>query len=147
MSSTSAQPRIWQSGMLFGVIAVAANLVVFGIARVSSGGDLVVPGWNGNPPQTVGPVPILFMTLVPAVLAVLFGLALKRFLRAPRTAFLAVVGGLTLLSCAGPLTSGAGGGTVAALTAMHLLTGGLIGYGVSRALPTADRRATQTTPA
>ncbi|MGP4003087.1 DUF6069 family protein [Streptomyces sp. 8N706] len=144
-NAPTALPRPWPSGLLFGVIATMANLIVFAIARAASGEALTVPGWNGNPPQTVGPVPIIIMTLVPAVLAILSGMLLARFTGAPRTIFIAVVGVLTLLSTGGPLSSGAESGTVVALVVMHLLTGAAIGFGVARALPARRAAAPATT--
>lgn len=140
-STPSALPRPWPTGLLFGALATVGNLIVFGIAYLASGESIVVPGWNGNPPQTVGPVPIVFATMFPAVLAIGFGLLLGRFTGKPKTVFLATVGAVTLLSTGGPISSGAPGGTVAALVAMHLLTGAVIGYGVARTLPATRVRA------
>lgn len=138
--NTPVLSRPWPAGLLYGLAAAVANLIVFGITRAATGDTLVVPGWNGGSEQTVGPVPIIVASLLPAVLAVVFGLVLQRFMSAPRTTFLAVVIILALLSAFGPLGSGAEGATIAALTLMHLITGGLIGYGVARTLPGAGQR-------
>lgn len=141
-TTNSDLPRPWPTGLLFGALATAANLIVFGIARLATGDDITVPGWNGNPPQTVGPVPIIFATMIPALLAIGFGQLLGRFLAKPKPVFVGLVGAVTLLSTSGPLSSGAPAGTVVALVAMHLLTGAVIGYGVARTLP-SRARATQ----
>ncbi|MCX5406550.1 DUF6069 family protein [Streptomyces sp. NBC_00335] len=100
--------------------AVVVNLIVLAVAKLA-GAPLVIVDGGTEHPITVGGV--MGASVVPLVVGtgVAFLLALWKpvFLRIAQY----VGGGLALLSVAGPLSSGADGGTVAALSLMHITLG------------------------
>ncbi|HWH00381.1 MAG TPA: DUF6069 family protein [Pilimelia sp.] len=111
----------WQAAAAGAAVAAAVNLLIFAGARLA-GADLVLDASRARPyPITAGGV--LFSSVVPMVagiaLAALLSLLWSGFLRVAQ-----VTGALlAVATLAGPLTSEADGGTVAALTAMHLVSG------------------------
>ncbi|MBB1255037.1 DUF6069 family protein [Streptomyces alkaliterrae] len=138
MASGTARPGIWQSGMRAGLLVVIANYVVLKVAEAVSGGELSVQVGGGDSSLRVGAFVVAVATLVSAVLLILLGLLLRRVMRAPRRLFVALVVLLTGLSVVVPLSSGAPGGTVAALAVMHLLTGVFVGSAVALTLTELD---------
>ncbi|MFZ3498300.1 DUF6069 family protein [Streptomyces sp. 5.8] len=100
--------------------AVVVNLIVLAVANLA-GASLIVVSDGAEHPITVGSV--IGASIVPlafgAGAAFLMALWKPVFLRIAQY----VGGGLALLSVAGPLSSGADGGTVAALSLMHLTLG------------------------
>ncbi|MEU8776854.1 DUF6069 family protein [Streptomyces sp. NPDC048606] len=111
----------WWKVLVGGAVGAAVvNLVVLAVAALS-GASLVIDDAGTEHPITVGGV--VGASVVPLVVglgaALLLALWKPVFLRIAQY----VGGGLALLSVAGPLSSGADGGTVAALTVMHLTLG------------------------
>ncbi|WP_051806707.1 DUF6069 family protein [Streptomyces sp. NRRL F-2664] len=111
----------WWKVLVIGAVGAAvANLVVFAVAKLA-GASLVVLDAGEEHAVTVGGV--VGASVVPLVAgtgaALLLGLWRPVFLRIAQYAG----SGLALLSVAGPLSSDADGGTVAALTLMHLTLG------------------------
>ncbi|MEV4947365.1 DUF6069 family protein [Streptomyces sp. NPDC053755] len=111
----------WWKLLVTGAAAAAlVNLVVLGVAKLA-GASLVVVDAGQEHPITIGGV--LGSSTVPLVVgtgaAMLLALWKPVFLRLAQY----VGGGLALLSVAGPLSSDADGGTVAALSLMHVTLG------------------------
>ncbi|NXY94748.1 hypothetical protein HYE82_10155 [Streptomyces sp. BR123] len=100
--------------------AAVVNLIVLVVAKLAGASLVVVDGGEGHP-ITVGGV--IGASVVPLVAgtgaALLMALWKPVFLRIAQY----VGGGLALLSVAGPLSSDADGGTVAALALMHITLG------------------------
>ncbi|MFD9082538.1 DUF6069 family protein [Streptomyces erythrochromogenes] len=129
MSSSAVQNSVRRSGSGFGwwkvlvagaIGAAVVNLIVLAVAELA-GASLVVVDAGEEHPITIGGV--IGSSVVPLVVGV--GAALLLALWKP--VFLRIAqyagSGLALLSVAGPLSSGADGGTVAALTVMHITLG------------------------
>ncbi|MFD6225730.1 DUF6069 family protein [Streptomyces sp. NPDC060232] len=100
--------------------ATVVNLVVFAVAKLA-GASLVVMDAGEQHPITIGGV--IGSSVVPLVVgtgaALVLALWKPVFLRIAQY----VGSGLALLSVAGPLSADADGGTVAALSLMHLTLG------------------------
>ncbi|WP_445269885.1 DUF6069 family protein [Streptomyces sp. DSM 41634] len=125
--AVSAAPSVRRSGLTWwkalvagAVGAAVVNLIVLTVARLA-GASLIVADGGEEHPITVGGV--IGASVVPLVVgtgaALLTALWKPVFLRIAQYAG----GGLALLSVAGPLSSDADGGTVAALSLMHLTLG------------------------
>ncbi|MEU7600966.1 DUF6069 family protein [Streptomyces sp. NPDC041003] len=111
----------WWKALVTGAVGAAVvNLIVLAVAKLA-GAPLVVVDAGASHPITVGGVigASVVPLLVGAGAALLLALWKPVFLRIAQY----VGGGLALLSVAGPLSSGADGGTVAALVLMHLTLG------------------------
>ncbi|MFE9561210.1 DUF6069 family protein [Streptomyces sp. NPDC006487] len=111
----------WWKALAIGAIgAVVVNLIVLAVAKLA-GAPLVIVNGATEHPITVGGV--IGASVVPLAVgtgaAFLLALWKPVFLRIAQY----VGGGLALLSAAGPLSSGADGGTVAALSLMHITLG------------------------
>ncbi|MCC3654793.1 DUF6069 family protein [Streptomyces sp. S07_1.15] len=110
----------WKALATGAAFAVLVNLIVLAVAELADASLVVVDGGKEHP-IAVGDV--IGASVVP--LAVGTGAAL--LLSLWKLVFLRIAqytgGGLALLSVAGPLSSGADGGTVAALSLMHITLG------------------------
>ncbi|NWF26670.1 hypothetical protein HW130_10340 [Streptomyces sp. PKU-EA00015] len=111
----------WWKALVTGAVGAAVvNLIVLAVAKLAGASLIVVDGGEQHP-ITVGGV--IGASVVPLVVgtgaALLMALWKPVFLRIAQY----VGGGLALLSVAGPLSSGADGGTVAALSLMHITLG------------------------
>ncbi|MFD5620414.1 DUF6069 family protein [Streptomyces yangpuensis] len=111
----------WWKVLVTGAVGAAVvNLVVFAVAG-QAGASLVVVDGGAEHPVTVGGV--IGSSVVPLVIglgaALLLALWKPVFLRIAQY----VGSGLALLSVAGPLSADADGGTVAALSLMHITLG------------------------
>ncbi|WKV75798.1 DUF6069 family protein [Streptomyces sp. PCS3-D2] len=111
----------WWKTLAGGALGAAAvNLAVLAVAELAGASLIVVDGGEEHP-ITVGGV--IGSSVVPLVVGV--GVALLLALWKP--VFLRIAqyagSGLALLSVAGPLSSDADGGTVAALSLMHITLG------------------------
>ncbi|MBB1247282.1 hypothetical protein GL263_27610 [Streptomyces durbertensis] len=138
MASGTARPGVWHSGTRAGLLAVIASYVVLKVAEAVSGGELFVPVGCGDSSLRVGAFAVAVATLVSAVLLILLGFLLSRVMRAPRRVFAGRVVMVTGLFVVVSLSSGAPGGTVAALVVMHLLTGVFVGSAVALKLVEVD---------
>ncbi|MEJ8640485.1 DUF6069 family protein [Streptomyces sp. MS1.HAVA.3] len=111
----------WWKALVTGAVGAAVvNLIVLAVAKLA-GASLIVVDAGQEHPITVGGV--IGASVVPLVVgtgaALLMALWKPVFLRIAQY----VGGGLALLSVAGPLSSGSDGGTVAALSLMHITLG------------------------
>ncbi|WP_328966616.1 DUF6069 family protein [Streptomyces sp. NBC_00239] len=111
----------WWKLLVTGAVGAAVvNLIVLAVAKLADASLVIVDGGTEHP-ITVGGV--IGASVVPLVVgtgaAFLMALWKPVFLRIAQF----VGGGLALLSTAGPLSSGADGGTVAALSLMHITLG------------------------
>ncbi|MBQ0987017.1 hypothetical protein KBZ10_21375 [Streptomyces sp. F63] len=110
----------WKTLVTGAVCAAVVNLIILAVAQLA-GASLVVVDGGEEHPITVGGV--IGASVVPLVAgtgaALLLSLWKLLFLRIAQY----TGGGLALLSVAGPLSSGADGGTVAALSLMHITLG------------------------
>ncbi|MFE7186538.1 DUF6069 family protein [Streptomyces erythrochromogenes] len=119
--SRSGSGFVWWKVLVAGAVGAAVvNLIVFAVAALADA-SLVVVDAGAEHPITVGGV--IGSSVVPLVVGVGAALLLARW----KPVFLRIAqyvgSGLALLSVAGPLSSGADGGTVAALTVMHITLG------------------------
>ncbi|MGW2272482.1 DUF6069 family protein [Streptomyces yangpuensis] len=111
----------WWKVLVTGAVGAAVvNLIVFAVAGLA-GASLVVVDGGAEHPITVGGV--IGSSVVPLVVGL--GAALLSALWKPVFLRIAqyVGSGLALLSVAGPLSADADGGTVAALSLMHITLG------------------------
>uniref|UniRef100_UPI002F9092C5 DUF6069 family protein n=1 Tax=Streptomyces virginiae TaxID=1961 RepID=UPI002F9092C5 len=111
----------WWKVLVTGAVGAAVvNLVVFAVAKLA-GASLIVMDAGEEHPITVGG--IIGSSVVPLLVgtgaALLLALWKPAFLRIAQY----VGSGLALLSVAGPLSADADGGTVAALSLMHITLG------------------------
>ncbi|WP_404953437.1 DUF6069 family protein [Streptomyces sp. 147326] len=111
----------WWKALVTGAVGAAVvNLTVLAVAELA-GASLIVVDAGASHPITVGGV--IGASVVPLLVgtgaAFLLALWKPVFLRIAQY----VGGGLALLSVAGPLSSDADGGTVAALSLMHITLG------------------------
>ncbi|WP_405594180.1 DUF6069 family protein [Streptomyces sp. NBC_01410] len=110
----------WKALVTGAVCAVVVNLIVLAIAKLADASLIIVNGGAEHPIAVGG---VIGASVVPLVVgtgaALLLSLWKLVFLRIAQY----MGGGLALLSVAGPLSSGADGGTVAALTLMHITLG------------------------
>ncbi|MFD4870196.1 DUF6069 family protein [Streptomyces sp. NPDC058412] len=112
---------VWWKALATGAAGAAVvNLIVLAVAKLA-GASLVVVDGGEEHAITVGGV--IGASVVPLLIgtgaALLLALWKPVFLRIAQF----VGGGLALLSVAGPLPSGADGGTVVALALMHITLG------------------------
>ncbi|MEU4353651.1 DUF6069 family protein [Streptomyces virginiae] len=125
--AATAAPSVRRSGfswwkvLVTGAVgATVVNLAVFAVAKLA-GASLVVMDAGAEHPITVGGV--IGSSVVPLLIgtgaALLLALWKPVFLRMAQY----VGSGLALLSVAGPLSADADGGTVAALSLMHITLG------------------------
>ncbi|UQX04624.1 DUF6069 family protein [Streptomyces sp. RerS4] len=126
-SAVPAAPPVRSSGLTWwkalatgAVGAVVVNLIVLAAAKLAGASLLVVDGGEEHP---IGVGGVIGASVVPLVIgtgaALLLALWKPVFLRIGQY----VGGGLALLSVAGPLSSDSDGGTVAALSLMHITLG------------------------
>ncbi|MEU9085954.1 DUF6069 family protein [Streptomyces sp. NPDC048357] len=111
----------WWKALATGAVgAVVVNLIILAVAKLADASLVVVDGGEEHA-ITVGGV--IGASVVPLLAgtgaALLLALWKPVFLRIAQF----VGGGLALLSVAGPMSSGADGGTVAALSLMHITLG------------------------
>ncbi|WP_329381287.1 DUF6069 family protein [Streptomyces sp. NBC_01351] len=111
----------WWKALAVGAVgAVVVNLIVLAVAKLT-GASLVVVDGGVDHPITVGGV------IGASVLPLLLGTGAAFLMALWKPVFLRIAqyvgGGLALLSVAGPLSSGADGGTIAALSLMHITLG------------------------
>ncbi|MGX1885724.1 DUF6069 family protein [Streptomyces sp. NPDC055287] len=110
----------WKALVTGAVCAVVVNLIVLAVAKLADASLIIVNSGEEHPIAAVG---VIGASAVPLVVgtgaALLLSLWKPVFLRIAQY----VGGGLALLSVAGPLSSGADGGTVAALALMHITLG------------------------
>lgn len=120
------------SGMISLGVALAANLVVLGVARLADA-DMVVRRDASSLPMTVGVGLVVVTTVLPCLLATLLLLPLRRWgARAWRA--MAFVGlAIGILTVPLPLSMVSEGGTRASLASMHVLTGLIWFVVISRA--------------
>lgn len=117
-------------GLIAG-ISLIANLIVFAIGKVAGVDYEVTPGGQSEK-QTINALVIAVMTVAPVLLGGL-ALLLTRTWRPRSWQVLAWVGlGLGIISIWSPAASDAANDTKVALSAMHLVVGGVWFWLVSR---------------
>ncbi|MEU9143958.1 DUF6069 family protein [Streptomyces sp. NPDC048349] len=114
----------WWKALVIGAVgAVVVNLLILAIAKLGDASLVVVDGGEEHPIAVGG---VIGASVVPLVVGTGAALLLSLW----RLAFLRIAqyvgGGLALLSVAGPLSSDADGGTVAALALMHITLGVMV---------------------
>lgn len=112
----------WRTGLTSGAAALAANAVVFAVAR-AAGADMLVRREVSEPAMAVGLGTVAVMTLAPMLAATLLLLAVRRW--GPRSwRALAVIGlVVALVTVPAPFTVLAGTSTQVALALMHVVAG------------------------
>ncbi|MFE5806405.1 DUF6069 family protein [Streptomyces sp. NPDC056491] len=110
----------WQVLTAGAVGATVVNLIVLAVATLTDASLVVVDGGEEHPITVGGVIGSSVVPLVAGVGAALL-LALWKPVFLPIAQYVGT--GLALLSVAGPLSSGADGGTVAALSLMHVTLG------------------------
>ena len=133
IQATRVSPRsLWQTGLFAALVAVAINLVLWGLGRGPLGVSSDFP-----PLQSAGA--IIAASLVGILAATLVFALLLRFAPQPIVAFRIIAGVALVLSLGGPLSTasepGASGTAVAILAVMHVVTAAV----AVSILPTATR--------
>jgi hypothetical protein len=125
-TTTTTRPRaragrVLASALLGGAVAGALNLAVYAVARLA--GVPFVGQFDPSGPAGPLPVPlVLVSSLVPAIAAGLFYLALRAITARANAAFVALAAIFTLVSFIPPLgIAGASLGTKLALEVMHVV--------------------------
>lgn len=114
---------MWRAALVAGVISLAANLAVWGIASLA-GVDIRVPESPGAEDYSaLGALPLIFATVLSTVLAAVALRLLERFTSRAVPVFVILGAVLTLLSLGSPLSLTGGAGPKVALSVMHLVTG------------------------
>lgn len=118
----ASSPDTWRTGLLSIAVAVTANLLILGLARLA-GADMQVRPDPSMPAMTIGIGLVAVSTVLPMLLASVALLPLRRWgSRAWRAlAWTGLVVGL--LTVPAPLTMVAEGTTQAALALMHVIAG------------------------
>jgi hypothetical protein len=119
------------------VAAAVAALVVWAIAGPLAGLDLTAR--SGGPPQPVGPVAVLFVSLLAGLAGWALLAVLERATRHGRLIWTAVAVAVLALSLLGPLGSGSDTTSRVVLAAMHVVVGGVLIAGLRRRCPAAAR--------
>lgn len=121
-----AAPPLWQAGLLAGVLAVVANLILFTLGSVLGTSFLVLLSPGATELTPVSPMMVAIMSFVPAILATLLFALLRRSLARPVGLFVGISVVLLLLSLAGPLASAVDAATRMVLASMHVLAAAVI---------------------
>lgn len=112
----------WRTGLTSGAAALAANAVLFAVAR-AAGADMLVRRDVSEPGMAIGLGTVAVTTLAPMLAGTLMLLAVRRW--GPRSwRALAVIGLVVALATApAPFTVLAGTTTQVALALMHVMSG------------------------
>jgi hypothetical protein len=127
-----------RDGVVAGVVAAVATTVTVLVAKA-----LDVPMMAAPQTASAGePLPVeafALSTLMGTAIGVLLALALARWAPKPRVTFVVVTVALTLLSAAGPLTTGyATAATRVVLLLTHVVAAVIVIPVIARRLPTGD---------
>jgi hypothetical protein len=106
------------------IVAAAANLVVYAVARLLDAELLVPEGPGSDTTIRLGPGPVVVATVLPLVVAGVLAVVLARRARRPARAFTAVVVAGLVLSFVPLLTADLSAGTTVALALMHPIVAG-----------------------
>ena len=101
--------------------ATVVNLAIFGVAKLADAGLVLDPSGAAPHPITAGGV--ISSSVGPLVVGTLLATLIARWWPGVLRVAQVVAGALGVLTVAGPLSSDADGGTVAALVLMHLVAG------------------------
>ena len=115
-----------KQGFLAGVIAAIVNVFIYFIAKASGGvsNTVLLPG--GKP---LGIAPVIFSSVIPAILAALLLFTLGKFTSDPIRIVTIIAAIVLLVSFGGPFgIPGLPFGTRFTLALMHLVAGGVIIY-------------------
>jgi hypothetical protein len=123
--------RLVVGALLTAAVALAIDLIVYVLARAFDV-SMTVHGQGGGAAQVVGVSSIIMITTASTAAAAVFAAVMFRFVRRARTIFPVVAGLLTLLSLSAPIGADVAATTRTVLIVMHLVTGGIIGYGIVR---------------
>jgi hypothetical protein len=124
------------------ITAAAAAAAVWTVAGPLAGVRLQAHVGAHAPAQQIGLASVIAVSLLAGLAAWALLAVLEHHGRHPRRAWTITAAAVLAVSLAGPLTSGGGAATLAALACMHLATGGVLIpalYRTARTLP--DRNA------
>jgi hypothetical protein len=125
--------RLWWASLLAGLVAAAANVVIYLIASAAGAipQTVLIPGMN----LPVTAVPVILNSFVPAILAGALLALLNRLARRPIRLFRIIAVVLLLLSFLNPFTiPGAPVAMILALNFMHIVAAAII-VGVLTTVP------------
>ncbi len=131
-----------RSGLVWGVVAAACNIILIFVSGLLGVPFLVWPSPNGES-VVLGPLSVIGATLFAALLAgLLAGLLAKQVRRAGQWILIAGVV-VTIASLSAPLgqPTDIPASTKVVLTIVHLVTGALVTFGLVAGLRTDDRAA------
>ena len=135
-SSASPLGRTLGVGLVSGLVAGIANLILFFISRALFSLPYLVPMGGPTSPAVDLPVfAVIVASTIPAIGAALLYWALGRFTSRATTIFVAVAVVFGLLSFGGPASLPIDLGTRIALALMHVVAGVIITLGLTRFAP------------
>ena len=130
----------WQIAVIAAVAAAVGNLIVYLLATGVFDANVRVPESPGSATYTDLGVPqILFASIIPAILAVLLGIALMRWTGAPRRWFVISAVVILLLSFISFVDLEGSTGAFVTLAVMHIVAAAAITATVAPRLPTTTR--------
>jgi len=134
--ATSALGRTLLVGLLAGLTAGVANVVVFFLSQAIFGLPYLMPmGGPGSTPVPLPFVAVIISCVIPALLAAVLYWALGRFTRRATTIFVGLAVAFTLLSLFPSLSLPPDLGTRLGLSFMHLVAAPIITLGLTRYAP------------
>ena len=135
-NDATGRPSKIRDRTLVVVAAAVGGLIVWAIARLIIGEDLTATASGADSPTTVGPAPVIIVSLVGGLVAWGFLALPERFTARAGRIWLIVAVVVLLLSLAGPLAQANGTGTTIALLIMHLVVGSILIAGLTRTTST-----------
>jgi len=130
--------RVVITGLVLGVIAVIPALLVYWVLRLVGVPFEAAPSLGGQP-ELVGSWQVIVVPVVCGVLGGALAATFRTLYHGPRVAAL-VLATLTLLSCVPVVLQPAAvpTSTRVGLIALHLIVGGILTWGLSRAVTSED---------
>jgi Family of unknown function (DUF6069) len=127
----SIKPNIITAALTAGGITAASNVAVYLIARaINVPLEVTAPGSTTLQPLSF--IAVVLASIIPAFIAA-SGLALlRRFTPRADLIFQILTAAIVVVSLGGPLRQPTDDATKFVLNLMHLLTGGIIAYGLTR---------------
>jgi hypothetical protein len=127
----STKPNIVTAALTAGGITAASNIAAYFIARaVNVPVEVAAPG--STTLQLLPFIAVIFASIIPAFAAAIALVVLRRFTARANLILQVVTAVIVIASLGGPLRQPTDDATKFVLNLMHLLTGGIIAYGLTR---------------
>jgi hypothetical protein len=136
-TGTGTAGAIIRDGAISGVVAAAA-VTALAVGAKAAGVEMMAAPQTASAAEDLPMAAFAMSTLMSTALGVLLALALNRWTRRPAATFVVVTVVLTVVSFAGPITTGfATLGTRLVLEATHVVAAAIIIPAIARRLPAA----------